>query len=152
MTGTRNRRFIPIVVGNNGRDFVVQYLEEHRDQFFAHGIHCMKNNQPLFLSKELEKQQSKLVVETTSKDEDEEAALHSFYKICKANGTPFFTMANFINRIYDCNSDNQKIKALQDRHKWRLSKLFKLNGFDRKQTTPKGYPRAVYWYQSKDWY
>ena len=152
MTGTRNRRFIPIVVGNNGREYVVRYLEEHRDQFFAHGIHCMKNKESLFLSKDLEKKQAAVVFDSTSKDEDEETALKNFYDIRKSNNTPFFTMADFINSLYDCNSDVQKIKTLQDRHKWRLSKLFKHNGFKKKQTTPKGHKRAVYWFKPANWF
>ena len=88
MTGTRNRRFIPITVGNNGRDYVVQYLIDNRDHFFAHGIHCMKNNEPLFLSKDLELCQQHAVYLATNKDNDEENELQNYYETRKSKGTP----------------------------------------------------------------
>ena len=152
LTGTRNRRFIPIVSGSNGRDYVVQYLIDNRDHFFAHGIHCMKNNEPLFLSGDIEKSQEEVVIEHTSKDGDEEAELENFYEMRVANGNPFFTTADFVNYLYDCNSDLNKIKSLVDRNKWRFSKLFKLKGYKSKQTKPKGFKRAVYWFKPTEWY
>ena len=152
MTGTRNRRFVPIVVGNNGRDYVVQYLKDNRDHFFAHAKYCMDNKEPLYLTKDLEYWQEHVVYESTNKDDDEEAELENYYDIRIGNGTPFFLMADFINHVYECNSDVQKIKSLQDRHKWRLAKLFKLNGYVKEKTTPKGYKRGHYWFKPSEWY
>ena len=152
MTGTRNRRFVPIVVGNNGRDYVVQYLKDNRDQFFAHAKYCMDNKEPLYFSKDLEMWQEHVVFESTNKDDDEEAELENYYDIRIGNGTPFFLMADFIDHVYECNSDVQKIKTLQDKHKWRLAKLFKLNGYVKEKTTPKGYKRGHYWFKPSEWY
>jgi len=154
MTGTRNRRFIPIEVAPVGAENVRKWWDRYRDEVYAHAIDLnkdMKKNK-LYLTGLEEDEQIAAVRESTDVQQDLRNTLLELF-----GEQPYWRMVDLIHEIYcdtrpinsdgDQRDDISKARQLLPKHQKGIGKILRSEGFENAKIKPNGYAaRGNYWY------
>ena len=152
LTGSRNRRMVPIRVKNYGRQHVVGWLKKHRDEIFSHGIHCMNNKEPLYFQGEVEQEQVEAVYAATSQDTDTIDQIFEWHEDRMDDKIFEFSMDELIAHLYRlCEvSDRKEITSMRYRKQKYLGKLLQNNGFKKDRFIRKGEKKQRVYYFRDD--